>query len=169
MPGLAGLCLWSPRGLSVLAKLPLRSKLILVVSIPLFVILGFAGFGISNRLSDLDGQRQYSRLRVPNDALAGLQSTLENEGVLTTWFTATTSDPVVAAKLDRARDTTDRAVASVRAAGTDVGNDAARLGRARRAARHAEVAAAPGRRPRRPPRGLRRALRQSRRRHARRV
>ena len=71
MPGLAGSLSRRPLGGSVLAKLPLRSKLILVVSIPLFVILGFAGFGISNRLSDLDGQRQYGRLRVPNDALAG--------------------------------------------------------------------------------------------------
>jgi methyl-accepting chemotaxis protein len=110
--------------LSVLAKLPLRSKLILVVSIPLFVILGFAGVGIANRLSDLDGQRQYSRLRFPNDALAGLQSTLENEGVLTTWYTAApTRDPVVAAKLDRARDATDRAAAGARAAGADLGSD----------------------------------------------
>jgi len=109
--------------LSVLSKLPLRSKLILVVSVPLFVILGFAGFGISNRLNDLDGQRQYGRLRAPNDALAALQATLENEGVLTSWSTATKSDPVVAAKLDRARGTTDRAVADVRAAGTDLGDD----------------------------------------------
>ena len=30
----------------MLARLPLRSKLILVVSIPLFVMLGFAGVGI---------------------------------------------------------------------------------------------------------------------------
>src|SRR5262249_16603016 len=60
----------------------------------------------------------------PNDALAALQSSLENEGVLTTWSTATPSvDPVVAAKLDRARDVTDRAVAAVQATGTDLGND----------------------------------------------
>src|SRR5690242_1260365 len=123
MPGLAGPA--RPLGgWSVLARLPLRSKLILVVSIPLFVMLGFAGVGIMNRLSDLNGQRQYSRLRVPNDALANLQNTLENEGVLTTWYTATpTKDAVVAAKLDRARDTTDRAVAGVRATGTDLGGD----------------------------------------------
>ena len=107
----------------MLAKLPLRSKLILVVSIPLFAILGFASAGIANRLSDLDGQRQYSRLRFPNDALVGLQSTLENEGVLTTWYTAAQTDTVVAAKLARARETTDRAVAGVRAAGAGLGND----------------------------------------------
>jgi len=62
----------------VLARLPLRSKLILVVSVPLFVILGFAGFGIANRLDDLNGQRQYSHLRVPNDALGAIQRSLED-------------------------------------------------------------------------------------------
>jgi len=101
----------------VLARLPLRSKLILVVSVPLFVILGFAGFGIANRLDDLNGQRQYSHLRVPNDALGAVQRSLENEGVLTTWFVAAKADPAVAARLTDARSTTDRAVAAVNAAG----------------------------------------------------
>ena len=155
MPGLAGSLASSPRGSSVLARLPLRSKLILVVSVPLFVILGFAGFGISNRLSDLDGQRQYSRLRVPNDALAGLQSTLENEGVLTTWFTATNGRTRWSRPSSTAPATPPTAPSPrCRAAGRRprqrrVRVDQARVGRARRPARHAEVAAAPGRRPRR--------------------
>lgn len=107
----------------MLARLPLRSKLILVVSVPLFVILGFAGFGISNRLIDLDGQRQYGRLRLPNDALAAAQTSLENEGVLTTWYVASKGDAVVGAKLDRARDVSNRAISGVKAAGNELGSD----------------------------------------------
>ena len=79
----------------MLTKLPLRSKLIMVVSIPLFVILGFATFGMAGRMSDLDAQRQYSRLRAPNDALTSVASTLESEGVLTTWLNASHAPDVV--------------------------------------------------------------------------
>jgi HAMP domain-containing protein len=109
--------------LSVLARLPLRSKLIAVVSVPLFVILVFSGFGISGRLDDLDGQRQYSRLRAPNDALATLQTSIEDEGVLTTWYAAAKRDPVVGAKLSRARHVTDRSITDVRTAGEELGDD----------------------------------------------
>ncbi len=83
----------------MLARLPLRSKLILVVSVPLFVILGFAGFGIMNRVDDLDAQRQYGHLRLPDDSLSAAQRALENEGVLTTWFVAAKADPTLAARL----------------------------------------------------------------------
>lgn len=107
----------------MLARLPLRSKLILVVSIPLFVILGFAGFGIAHRLDDLDAQRQYGHLRLPNDALGSAQQTLEQEGVLTTWFVAAKGDPAVAARLERARTATDRAIGDVAAAGDGLSAD----------------------------------------------
>ncbi|HZP30781.1 MAG TPA: nitrate- and nitrite sensing domain-containing protein, partial [Acidimicrobiia bacterium] len=93
----------------MLTKLPLRSKLILVVSIPLFVILGFATFGMAGRMSDLDAQRQYGRLRGPNDALTSVTASLETEGVLTTWANAAHA-PDVAARLTRARHDTDQAV-----------------------------------------------------------
>jgi HAMP domain-containing protein/anti-sigma regulatory factor (Ser/Thr protein kinase) len=112
--------------------LPLRSKLILVVSVPLFVILGFAGFGIANRLDDLQGQRQYSHLRIPNDALGAVQQSVENEGVLTTWYVAAKGDPAVATELGEARATTDRAVAAVDAAGRTLSSDDVSTG-ARRA------------------------------------
>ena len=107
----------------MLARLPLRSKLILVVSVPLFVILGFAGFGIANRLDDLDAQRQYGHLRLPNDALGSAQRALEDEGVLTSWFVAADGDAAVAARLERARVTTDRAVSTVQAAGRGLSAD----------------------------------------------
>ena len=93
----------------MLTKLPLRSKLILVVSIPLFVILGFATFGMAGRMSDLDAQRQYGRLRGPNDALTSVATNLETEGVLTTWADAGHA-PDVIARLVRARKATDQAV-----------------------------------------------------------
>ena len=107
----------------MLARLPLRSKLILVVSVPLFVILGFAGFGIIDRIDDLDAQRQYGHLRLPNDALATAQEALENEGVLTTWFVAAGGEPTVGGRLAEARETTDRAVAAVATAGTGLSTD----------------------------------------------
>ena len=70
-----------------------------------------------------DGQRQYGRLRLPNDALAAAQTSLENEGVLTTWYVAAKGDAVVGAKLDRARDVSNRAIAGVKAAGRELGSD----------------------------------------------
>jgi signal transduction histidine kinase len=100
----------------MLTKLPLRSKLILVVSIPLFVILGFATFGMAGRMSDLDAQRQYGRLRGPNDALTTVATDLENEGVLTTWSGAAHT-PDVAARLTKARHDTDQAVSTLAGAG----------------------------------------------------
>ena len=93
----------------MLTRLPLRSKLILVVSIPLFVILAFATFGMASRMSDLDAQRQYGRLRGPNDALTAVAANLENEGVLTAWASVSPT-PDVAARLTRARHDTDQAV-----------------------------------------------------------
>jgi len=100
----------------MLAKLPLRSKLIMVVSIPLFVILGFATFGMAARMSDLDAQRQYSRLRDPNDALTSVASDLESEGVLTTWVNAGHA-PDVVARLNRARKATNDAVDALAGSG----------------------------------------------------
>jgi HAMP domain-containing protein/anti-sigma regulatory factor (Ser/Thr protein kinase) len=101
----------------VLARLPLRSKLVLVVSVPLFVILGFAGFGIANRLDDLEGQRQYGRLRFPNDALVELQDAVSTEGVLTAWYVASGGDQEMRVQLGRARALTDGAAAVVSDAG----------------------------------------------------
>jgi signal transduction histidine kinase len=100
----------------MLAKLPLRSKLIMVVSIPLFVILGFATFGMAARMSDLDAQRQYSRLREPNDALTSVAADLESEGVLTTWVNAGHA-PDVVARLNRARKATNDAVDALAGSG----------------------------------------------------
>ena len=88
----------------MLAKLPLRSKLVLVVSVPLFVILGFATFGIAGRMSDLDAQRQYGRLHGPNDALAAVATGLENEGVLSTWAETAAGRLEVEGRLTRARE-----------------------------------------------------------------
>lgn len=107
----------------MLARLPLRSKLILVVSIPLFVILGFAGFGIAHRLGDLESQRQYGHLRLPNAALGEVQAALEDEGVLTVWYVAGKGEPTVAVRLERARAATDRAVSAVEAAGRGLAVD----------------------------------------------
>ncbi|GMU77886.1 MAG: hypothetical protein AMXMBFR46_06840 [Acidimicrobiia bacterium] len=107
----------------MLARLPLRSKLILVVSVPLFVILGFAGFGMANRIADLEDQREYGRLRLPNAALGHVDEALQDEGVLTTWAVAAKADPAVAVQLDEARDTTDRAVTEVEAAGRALSPD----------------------------------------------
>ena len=117
----------------MLTKLPLRSKLILVVSIPLFVILGFATFGMAGRMSDLDAQRQYGRLRGPNDALTSVASNLETEGVLTTWADAGHA-PDVIARLVRARKATDQAVERPRRIGCRARRGQRRPGHARQLA-----------------------------------
>ena len=124
----------------MLAKLPLRSKLILVVSIPLFVILGFATFGMAARMSDLDAQRQYSRLREPNDALTSVASDLETEGVLTTWVNAGHA-PDVVARLNRARKATNSAVDAPRRLGRRARRGRRRTGNARQLAQPRRPAA----------------------------
>ncbi|HSO95094.1 MAG TPA: ATP-binding protein, partial [Acidimicrobiia bacterium] len=70
----------------MLGKLPFRSKLILVVSVPLFALVGFAGVTIHSRLDALSKQQQYGHVLPAFDALTRLSRAAADEGVAAQWF-----------------------------------------------------------------------------------
>lgn len=70
----------------MLGKLPFRSKLILVVSVPLFALVGLAGVTIHSRFDALSNQQQYGHLLPAFDALTHLGRAAADEGVAAQWF-----------------------------------------------------------------------------------
>jgi signal transduction histidine kinase len=70
----------------MLGKLPFRSKLILVVSLPLFALVGFAGVTIHSRFDALSNQQQYGHVLPAFDALTQLSRAAADEGVAAQWF-----------------------------------------------------------------------------------
>jgi signal transduction histidine kinase len=99
----------------MLARLPFRSKLILVVSVPLAVLLVFAGSIIVGRFEALSVAQDYDHVVVPFRDLTALARAADAEGVASETFVREgASDPEGAAKtLRAARDKTDRAVAAL--------------------------------------------------------
>src|SRR2546422_687983 len=65
----------------MLAKLPLRSKLVLVVAVPLFVLLGFAGAAIVQRTDALSDVQQYSTVLPAFDATSNATRAIGDDGV----------------------------------------------------------------------------------------
>ena len=100
----------------MLARLPFRSKLMLVVSIPLLVLLVFAGFAMSARFDAMAAQDQVAELSAPFAALGAVARDVSAEGVAAERFARTrATDPEAArATVERARATTDRAVETLR-------------------------------------------------------
>ena len=65
----------------MLAKLPFRSKLILVASIPLVALMVFAGATVNGRLHRLDRAEQYGDIIGPYQALNAASRGLSDEAV----------------------------------------------------------------------------------------
>jgi len=101
----------------MLARLPFRSKLILVVSVPLAVLLVFAGSIIGGRFEALSVAQDYDHVVVPFRDLTALARAAGAEGVESESFVrAGASDREGANKaLRAARDKTDRALAALEA------------------------------------------------------
>ncbi len=97
------------------AKLPFRTKLVLVVSVPLLVLVGFAGMGVASRVADLSDQEQYGDLLGPFDRLTTVSRTLGDESVASSWYAASRDTPAAQKFLSDARKATDGAVAALRA------------------------------------------------------
>ena len=66
----------------MLRKLPFRTRLVLVVSVPLLVLVGFAGFTIKDRFDALSAEEQYGSLVGPFEALTHAASAAGNEAVV---------------------------------------------------------------------------------------
>src|ERR1700674_5848148 len=73
-------------GVCMLGKLPFRSKLILVVSVPLFALVGFAGVTIHSRFDALAKQQEYAHLLPAFDALTYLGRASADEAAAAQWF-----------------------------------------------------------------------------------
>src|SRR5580704_1863960 len=73
-------------GVCMLGKLPFRTKLILVVSVPLFALVGFAGVTINSRFDALSNQQRYGQLLPAFNALTQLGRASAAEGVAAQWF-----------------------------------------------------------------------------------
>jgi len=101
----------------MLARLPFRSKLILVVSMPLAVLLVFAGSIISGRFEALSVAQDYDHVVVPFRDLTALARAAADEGVASETFVRSgAGNPEGSTKaLRSARDRTDRAVAALEA------------------------------------------------------
>ena len=93
----------------MLAKLPFRSKLVLVVSVPLLVLILFAGVAIKGRFDALVAQEQYGSLVGPYQSLTAVARTVANEGVASQAFVG--GQPGADEMLDEARAATDVAIA----------------------------------------------------------
>jgi signal transduction histidine kinase len=100
----------------MLAKLPFRSKLILVVSVPLAVLLIFAGFIIAGRFDAQAVASDYGKIVSPFRDLNSLARAAGDESVASEAFVREgTSNPEAKQALDDARAATDRAVAALQA------------------------------------------------------
>jgi signal transduction histidine kinase len=70
----------------MLRKLPFRTKLALVVSVPCFALVGFAGVTITSRYNALTSEQQYGHVAPGFSALARLSRAVADEGVASQWF-----------------------------------------------------------------------------------
>ena len=102
----------------MLRKLPFRTKLVLVVSVPLFALVGFAGLTINSRLQALSQEQQYGHVVAGFSALARLGRSVADEGVASHWFDAEPvgNPPASKGLIFDTRGATDDAVAALRAA-----------------------------------------------------
>jgi signal transduction histidine kinase len=70
----------------MLRKLAFRTKLVLVVAVPCFALLGFAGLTINSRFDALSSEQQYGHVERGFSALARLSRSVADEGVASQWF-----------------------------------------------------------------------------------
>jgi signal transduction histidine kinase len=82
----------------MLGKLPFRTKLILVVSVPLFALVSFAGVTIHSRFDALSSQQQYGHLLPTFDALSYLGRASADEGAAAQRFIQAPPADATAAK-----------------------------------------------------------------------
>src|SRR5687768_4260263 len=105
-------------------NLPFRSRLVLVVSVPLLVVLGFAGFTIKDRFDALSAEQEYGRLVGPFEALTNLSRMLNEEAVMSQWAAhRAENDSVPMALVRQARSETDHARRAFEDARTGLGSE----------------------------------------------
>jgi len=94
----------------LLRKLPFRSRLVLVVSVPLLVLLGFAGVTIADRFRVLSAEEQFGSLVGPFESLTEVSRAVGDQAVVAADPDASASD------LRAARQRTNTATDALEAA-----------------------------------------------------
>jgi HAMP domain-containing protein/anti-sigma regulatory factor (Ser/Thr protein kinase) len=95
----------------LLRKLPFRTRLVLVVSVPLLVLVGFAGFTIKDRFDALGAQQQFGSLVGPFEALTQVSRAVSDQAVVASNPDASNADLRDARRASRAA--TDTLMAKV--------------------------------------------------------
>jgi signal transduction histidine kinase len=94
----------------VLSNLRFRTKLTLIVAIPILAALIVTVPGLRTRLRDLDASNQAQAQAKPAQQVRTFLSRIDDEGSLSAWWVAS-ADPAVRSRLTAARVATDRAAA----------------------------------------------------------
>lgn len=115
----------------MLTNLRFRTKLALLVAIPLIAALAVAVPGVRARLRDLDTSNEALALLAPAHQVRSVEERIADEGSLSAWWLAS-GEAGVKTQLQAARTRTDRAVQALRDAerateGADAPRAAARL------------------------------------------
>ncbi len=97
----------------MIRNLTFRSKLILLVAVPLCALVAVTVPGVTSRLSVVRAETRAQHLQGPSAAITQLVQALDNEHALSNWYVAT-GDLRVVAQLKAARTQTNRAVADLR-------------------------------------------------------
>jgi signal transduction histidine kinase len=97
----------------VLKRLSFRAKLLLVLFVPFLALVVVAAAGLSDRFSELHAQEQYGTLVVPMRSLGDLSRAVQDEAVVTSWYSAGGRGADV--PLDQVRAHTDLALAQFKA------------------------------------------------------
>ncbi len=102
----------------MLTNLRFRTKLALLVAIPLIAALAVALPGVRARLRDLDTSDEAIALLGPANRVSTVERRIADEGSLSAWWLAA-NDPTLETRLQTARTATDRAVRELAAAERD--------------------------------------------------
>ena len=99
----------------MLRKLPFRTKLLAVVSVPLFALIGFAGVTVYSRIQALNKEQQYGHVVNAFSALARLGPAVAAEGVGSAYYVAEPlgNPPASKALIFDTRNATDSAVTAL--------------------------------------------------------
>ena len=96
----------------MLRKLPFRTKLVAVVSVPLFALIGFAGVTVYSRYHGLTEEQQYGHVVNAFSALARLGPAVADEGVASAYYVSEPlgNPPASKALMFDSRNATDAAI-----------------------------------------------------------
>jgi len=96
-----------------------RSKLVLLVGLPLCALIGVTVPGFTSRLDVVNAETRAQHLQAPANAITTMVQGLDNENALSNWYVGS-GDPAVHQLLASARVQTDRELAALRGQTTEL-------------------------------------------------